>query len=141
MSTFPNRTLLKSVLLLAMLLPLISLSQVKIKEKVEIGPRAKVASTASDQLTFVFHWTALYSLHEGKIQRPMHLSVIEPSGATRGFDVNTGMTAGVYSEVITNTTTMGSKGIQTSTKERLVIRMTMRRGATTTSMALLTRLH
>jgi hypothetical protein len=52
MSTSPNRALLKSVLLLAILLPLVSLSQVRIKEKVEIKPspaaQARMLSSTHD---------------------------------------------------------------------------------------------
>ncbi len=100
MSTLPNR-LLTGAIALSILVPSLSVSQVKIKEKVEIRPRAIVASNASAELKFVFHWTVVYNVDEGKIQRPMHLGVVEPSGATRGFDVYTGLTAGIYSEIIT----------------------------------------
>ena len=58
MPTFPNRTHVKSVVLLAILLPFVSLSQVKIREKVEIKPipaRARLLSGETDSTTTEFY--------------------------------------------------------------------------------------
>ena len=99
MSTLPNRTHLKSVLLLAILLPLVSLSQVKIKEKVEIGPKMNRVWDVGTELKMVFHWDA--GKTPGSTYYPMHFQVYEPNGDLKGFDEIADTSVGNYTETIT----------------------------------------
>jgi len=101
MSTFPNRELLKRVLLLAILLPLVSLSQVKIKEKVEIKPQPQtaskrgVSSTASEGRFFnppFFVWGT--EPHRPYLTLSARVTVV--GSITFGADIGCGQYAKVY---------------------------------------------
>ena len=97
MSILPLRRLLNAILVLSFLMPLISFSQVTIKEKVEIVPRVKLPSNAAVELKITFRWAAENSASN----HMMRLGVLEPGSVYKGFDPYTGLATGNYKEVIT----------------------------------------
>ncbi len=107
MSILPRRRLLSILIAVSLLLPLISFSQVTIKEKVEIKPRVKLPSNASVALTITFHWTAKLSDLGNHL---MHLRVIDPGSHDNGFNPNTGSTSGNYTERVTEVTETNYSG-------------------------------
>ena len=101
MPTLPSRTLLKCVLLLAILLPLVSLSQVKIKEKVEIKPQTQTASKRGAASTTslgrffnppFFVWDTL--AHQPYLTLSANVTV--QGTVTFGADIDCGQYAKVY---------------------------------------------
>lgn len=89
---------MRTIIALILLIPLLSLAQVTIKEKVEIKPKVKPPSMAAVELKITFRWAAERSTSN----HMMHLGVLDPGSRYGGFDPYTGSKSGNYTEVITD---------------------------------------